>query len=167
MLGPARSEGAIKSATEISTEDRDRLWAMGGEYARIQNAMLAKIMARGAYILQKRGLMPKFKIDGKVVTVKYTSPFARSQAQADVQTLVQTIQTSQVVDPTGQSISLNLKTEEVPAWVARKLGLDEELIRDENEKQDVADTAKQVMATAVEADSQAAAGETGQERGGE
>jgi hypothetical protein len=152
MMGPARSETAIKSASEINLEDRDRLWAMGGEFARIQVELLAKIMARGAYILQNRGLMPKFKVDGKVVSIKYTSPFAKSQAQADVQALVQTVQTAQLVDPSGQAIGLSIKTENVAEWVGRKLGLDESLIRDEAETADIAEKAQQALTEASAAD---------------
>src|ERR1019366_6567911 len=35
LLGPEPSEGPVKSATEISVADRNRLWAMNGEYNRI------------------------------------------------------------------------------------------------------------------------------------
>jgi hypothetical protein len=154
MMGPARSDGAIKSATEIDVSDRDRLWAMGGEYGRIQYELLTKIMARGAFILQRRGLIPKFKVDGRMVAVRYTSPFAKSQAQEDIQALQRTIMLSQLVDPQGTSLGMGLKIEDVPAWVARKEGLDEELIRTPDEKKEVADTATKVVSAAEEADAE-------------
>jgi len=154
MMGPARSDGAIKSASEINIEDRDRLWAMGGEYARIQFELLAAIMARGAYILQKRGLIPKFKVNGKLIAIKYTSPFAKSQAQEDIQALQRTIATAQAVDPSGSALGMGLKIEDVPAWVARKEGIDKSLIRPAAEKKQVGDIAKQAVDAAAETEAQ-------------
>jgi hypothetical protein len=111
-------------------------------------------MARGAWILQKRGLIPKFKVDGRMVAVRYTSPFAKSQAQEDIQALQRTIMLSQLVDPQGTSLGMGLKIEDVPAWVARKEGLDEELIRTPDEKKEVANTATQVVSAAEDADAE-------------
>jgi hypothetical protein len=151
MMGPARSDGAIKSATEIDVTDRDRLWAMGGEYGRIQYELLAKIMARGAWIMKKRGMIPPFKVDGRQIAVKYTSPFAKSQAQEDIQALQRTIAMSQAVDPQGLALGAAIKVEEIPAWVARKEGLDEKLIRNADEKKQVAETAVNTVGAAMQA----------------
>lgn len=156
MLGPTRSEGAIKSATEITIEDRDRLWQMGGEFGRIQYELLAKIIARGVFILQRKGLIPKFEIDGRLVTIKYTSPFAKSQAQEDIQALLRTLQTGALAGP--QALQIGLKVEDVPAWIARKEGLDEDLIRPVDEKKQLVDTAQQAIQAAPEVADDAAAG---------
>jgi hypothetical protein len=156
LLGPARSEGAIKSATEISTEDRDRLWQMGGEFGRIQYELLAKIIARGAFILQKKGLMPKFEVNGRAVTIKYTSPFAKSQAQEDIQGLLRVLQLGQLLGP--QAIQIGLKVEDMPEWVAHKEGLDEKLIRGVGEKKQLVDAATQAIQAAPEVAADAAAG---------
>lgn len=147
MLGPAESDGAIKSATEISTSDRDRLWGMGGEYSRVQTEVLAPIMARGAFILQKKGLMPKFKVNGREVGIKYTSPFAKSQNAEDINALQRALSIGQLIGP--EQVSLNIKIEDVPAWIARKEGVDESLIRTPDEKKEIMDKATQVAATAI------------------
>jgi hypothetical protein len=152
LLGPVRSEGAVESATEIATGDRDRLWSLGGEYARIQFELLLKILERGAYILQKRGMAPKFKVGGKLISVRYTSPFAKSQAQEDIQALQRVIATSQAVDPSNSALGMGIKIEDVPAWVARKEGLDKKLIRSADEKKQVGDTAKAAVETAMQSD---------------
>jgi hypothetical protein len=152
MLGPARSDGSIKSASEINIEDRDRLWAMGGEYGRIQFEVLAKIVARGQYIMQSRGISPKYKVDGRLVAVKYTSPFAKSQAQEDIAALQRTLAISAVADPQAVHTSMGLKVEDIPAWVARKEGLDESLIRKTDEKKQVADQATEVVEAATAAE---------------
>lgn len=127
MLGPEPSEGAVKSATEINVSDRNRLWAMNGEYNRIQAELLAKVLSRGVFILQKKGLMAKFKIDGRAVQVKYTSPFAKSQNVEDVMNLQQALQVASITGP--QNVEMGLKVEDMPAWVARQIGVPEVLIR--------------------------------------
>ena len=139
LLGPEPSEGPVKSATEISVADRNRLWAMNGEYTRIQAELLAKVLARGVYILQKKGLIPKFKLDGKSVTVKYTSPFATTQNADDLISLQKTVQTLMPFGP--QSLAAGLKVKDIPAYVARLNGVPESLIMSD------ADRAEQVQQT--------------------
>jgi hypothetical protein len=139
LLGPEPSEGPVKSATEISIADRNRLWAMNGEYTRIQAELLDKIVKRGVYILGKKGLMPKLKIDGKSVTVKYVSPFATTQNANDLLSLQKTVQTLNEFGPQiGQSmISTGLKVKDVPAYVARLNGVPEKLVMTDADKQEL------------------------------
>jgi hypothetical protein len=137
MLGPEPSEGPVKSATEISVADRNRLWAMNGEYTRIQAELLAKIIARGVYILQKKGLMAKFKLDGKSVSVKYTSPFATTQNADDLMNLQKTVQSLLQLGPQAgaAAVSTGLNVNDMPAYVARLNGVPESLIMTEDQKQ--------------------------------
>lgn len=132
MIGPEPSEGAVKSASEINVSDRNRLWAMNGELSRIQSELLAKIVARGVFILQKKGLIPKFKVDGREVAVKYNSPFTKSQSSEDVMALQQTLAIGQFVGE--QNMMLGLKMEDVPAWLAKKNGVDMSLVRSPTER---------------------------------
>ena len=132
LLGPEPSEGPVKSATEISVADRNRLWAMNGEYNRIMAELLAKIVARGVFILQKKGLMPRFKVNGRQVAVKYTSPFAKTQNADDIIALQNTMQ---VLAPLGpEALQMGLKVSEIPAYVARKNGLPESLIMTDDDR---------------------------------
>jgi len=153
MIGPEPSEGAVKSATEISISDRNRSWAMNGEFGRIQSELLFKIIARGVFILQKKGLMAPFKVDGRQVVVSYTSPFSKSQKAEDVMALQETVMLSQGSGP--QNLELNLKLEEIPRWIARMKGVPEELIRDEGErdqyKQEMQQRAALVMQSQMQA----------------
>lgn len=140
MLGPEPSEGPVKSATEISVQDRNRLWALNGEYTRIQSELLGPIVARGVFILQKKGLIPKFKLDGKSVTVKYTSPFATTQNADDLLALEKTLQIIGPGGPLGPqagqaAVSMGLKTAEIPGYVARLNGVPERLITTEADRQ--------------------------------
>lgn len=132
MLGPEPTEGPVRSATEVNVNDRNRLWAMNGELGRIQAELLAKIVARGVYILQSRGLMPKFRVNGKEVAVKYTSPFARSQQVEDAMAVTNTLGASAPLGP--EVVMLGLKVEDMPKYFAKKYGAPPELVRDEDEQ---------------------------------
>lgn len=161
MLGPEMSDGAIKSATEIDVSDRNRLWAMGGEYGRVQYEGLAKIVARAVFILQRKGLIPKFKINGREVAIKYTSPFAKSQSAEDINALMRTLQAGDLVSVGPETVKLGLKVEDIPAWIARKEGVDEDLIRSPDEKKKVMDDATQAAAALAEAEDPEAVPEAG------
>ena len=132
LLGPEPSEGPVKSATEISVADRNRLWAMNGEYNRIQAELLAKIVGRGVFILQRKGLVPVVKVNGRQVAIKYNSPFSKTQNADDVLALQQTLQ---VVAPLGlEAVAANLNVKDIVGWVARKNGLPEELITTDEQR---------------------------------
>lgn len=150
MLGPEMSAGPIKTATEITISDRNRLWAMNGEFSRIQAELLAKIIARGVWILQRKGLIPKFKVDGREVSINYTSPFAKSQASEDLMSLQTTIELSNMAAG-PQGMNLGLKTEEMPKWIAGKTGLDQALVRDDAERLQLTQQMAQAAAAAMEA----------------
>jgi len=149
MLGPDPSTGPMKTATEVSIADRNRLWAMNGEFSRIQAELLSKVVARGVYILQRRGLIPPFKVDGREVAVSYTSPFAKSQASDDLMALQNALALVSALGP--QAVQIGFKTEAMPAYIARKSGMDMELVRNEEEQTKLIEEAK-----AVAQDAQAA-----------
>lgn len=148
MMGPEMSEGPIKTATEIQISDRNRLWAMNGEFGRIQTELLSKVILRGTHILQSRGLIPKFKVDGQEVTIRYTSPFSKSQSSEDLMALQRTLEIVGVLGP--QVLNLGIKTEKIPDWTARKTGLDMALVRSEEEQQEAAQAQAETMAQAAQ-----------------
>lgn len=148
MLGPEMSEGPIKTATEIQVSDRNRLWAMNGEYGRIQYELLAKILMRGVAILQSKGVIPRFKVDGREVTIRYVSPFAKSQNAEDVMALQTVLATCAPLGP--QVVNMGLKVEDVPSWTAKKSGLDLTLVRTADERKVIADQQAQAMQAAAQ-----------------
>lgn len=143
MLGPEPSEGAVKSATEIDISDRNRLWAMNGEYTRIQAELCAAIIARAVFILQKKGLIAKFEVNGRAVTVRYTSPFAKSQASEDVMALQEALAVAGSLGP--EVLNMSVKTEEIPGYVFRLKNIPEKLLRTEDERKELVQSSAQVI----------------------
>lgn len=154
LLGDTMSEqGPIKSATEIAISDRNRLWNMGAVYGRIQSELLSKIISRVVWILQKQGKLPPLKVDGKMVTLKYVSPLARAQDQEDLLSLGHTLELAQAAAASGgeagmMAIATGFKFDAIPAWLAKRTGLDADLVRSETERKQMVE---QAMAAAQEA----------------
>lgn len=153
LLGAQRSEGPIKSATEIAIEDRNRLWDMGAEFGRIQAELLSRIVARCVWILGKRGKLPDIRIDGKQVTLKYVSPLARAQDQEDLIALQQALELGGVAatlaGEAGQiAMATGFKLEALPAWLSKRTGLDASLVRTDRERRQMAQNAAAAMQAA-------------------
>jgi hypothetical protein len=159
LLGPQPNDGPVKSATEWAITDRNRLWDMGSEFGRSQAELFSPIIARCVWILQKRGKMPRIKVDGKMVTLKYASPLARAQDQEDLLAMGQSLELMTAAAQAGgeaamAAIATALKFEALPAWITKRTGLDASLVRSESEQ-------KQVATTAVQLAQQAQAAEAG------
>jgi hypothetical protein len=143
MLGPEPTEGAVRSATEVSVNDRNRLWAMNGEMGRIQAEWLAKVVRRGVYILQRRGIISKYKVDGRQVNIKYTSPFAQTQGAQDALAVQNTMSAMAMLGPevAAQLLVQEMKVENLPKFFMEKFGGDMGLLRTEEEKKELAEKA--------------------------
>lgn len=156
LLGDTMSEqGPIKSATEIAISDRNRLWNMGAVYGRIQSELLSKIISRVVWILTKQGKLPALKVDGKMVTLKYVSPLARAQDQEDLLALGHTLELAQAAAMAGgeggmMAITTGFKFDNLPAWLAKRTGLDADLVRSDVERKQMVEEAA-AMATEMQA----------------
>lgn len=151
LLADTMSEtGPIKTATEISIGDRNRLWNMGAEFGRIQAELLAPLIARCVAILTRRGKMSPVKVNGRQVTLKYVSPLARAQDQEDLLALQQALELSaQVTAVAGEAgaavMAAAWKLEEFPAWITKRTGLDASLVRSAAERKQLAEQAKKMQ----------------------
>lgn len=150
MLGPEPLPNGTTppSATQTAIWDRDRMWTMNGEYSRVQVELLVPTFLRGIYILQKKGMVPKFKIDGRLIKLMFSSPFAKSQNTDDVLALTEALGLAIQVGP--QELKRAVKTENIPAWLFNKKGVDAALLRTEEELADYDEKAAQVVNTVAQ-----------------
>jgi hypothetical protein len=125
-LGPIDSPA--KTATEITIRQQNLMEEIGPAFGRLQSEFLVRIIERGIYILSRKGLIPALKIDGKVISIKYRSPLARSQAQADVLGFSQFYESlASIVGPEMALIGIN--PEQLPLWLGERFGIDMKLIK--------------------------------------
>jgi len=139
LLGERNKDARVHSATEVAIDDRNRLWDMGAEFGRIQAELLSRVVARSVWILQKQGKMPAIKVDGRAVTLKYVSPLAKAQDQEDLLALGHSLELAQLAATMGgeagmAAMALGFKLENLPAWLAKRTGLDADLVRSETER---------------------------------
>jgi len=127
QLGPV--ESPVKSAAEMSIRQQELIEISGSTFGRLQTELLEKVVKIGVYILQKKGKIPKFKVDGKEVTLRYESPLARAQDAEEIQNLQRWVEMSGALGP--QVFMLGAKVEDLPAKFGELLGVPESLIRED------------------------------------
>lgn len=151
LLGPRRqSDAAVQSATEVAIEDRNRLWDMGAEYGRAQSELLEKALSRCVWILNRQGKIAPVKVDGRMITLKFTSPLARAQDDEDLMALERTMGLSMQAAQVGGEAAMaammaGWKFEDFAAWLVKRTGLDADLVRSKAEQKQLAEAAKQAM----------------------
>ena len=142
----------VKSATEVSLRGQEALMDSGSDFGRLQTEFVEKVIKRGISILIKKGKIPAIRIDGKEVTIKHTSPLSRAQDQED---LLAYDQLMGRLAPLGQEVTaLGIKIEDIPGYLANKLGIPQDLQREKPEREELMQMVAKMLA-----DQQAAAQE--------
>jgi hypothetical protein len=129
----------VKSATEMALRNQELVQDAGSAFGRMQTEFVEKVLRRVVYILTRAGKIPPIRVDGREVTIKHTSPLARAQDQEDLVALNQYISTVGQLGP--EVLALGTKLEDLPAFVGDKLGIDQDLLRDEAERQEMQEQA--------------------------
>jgi hypothetical protein len=76
-------------------------------------------------ILQRRGEIPRFALDGREVALVQQSPLARLQAQGDVQGVLSWLQQLQALGPAALQV---VDSVAVARWLGRTLGVPGEFL---------------------------------------
>lgn len=152
--------GPVRSATEIAIMQREFAEAIGSAFGRLQNEILIPILTRVVKILQRRGKLPLFELDGKQFKAIFTSPLASAQNSEDLISVQQAIEfTAATAGP--EMIGMGYKLEEIPTFAAEKLGIDQRLVRSEEEKTALAEQAADIASQQAEAGIDPSGGVTG------
>jgi len=136
----------VRSATEIAAREADLFQSTAAAFGRLQTEFLEKLMRRVVDILNKEGVLPPIKVDGRQVAIKFTSPFAKMQGSEKVKN---TMQFLSYIMPLGeQVIASSVNLDKVPSNIAKNMGIDKELYKDSFE---VEETKEQMAAMAQQA----------------
>ena len=139
QLGPV--EGPTKSATEVSIRQQELMSDIGSSFGRLQIEFINKLIKRSMDILQRQGKIAPIKVGDQLVEIKVVSPLAQQQDLDEVNKLAQFIQFAGMVGPEALQIGLNL--EAFPEHIAKLLGVDPALVRDEDERAQVKEQMQQ------------------------
>ncbi len=122
----AALDGRNMTATEVLERAGEMTRILGATYGRLQSELLMPLLKRCYSILRRRGEIPDFHLDGRTVSIRYTSPIAQAQNSRDIQTLLGWV--SQTLSFGGDAGRL-IETEGVARYAAEKLGIPAHFIK--------------------------------------
>ena len=128
--------GAVRSATEIISRARELVQDIGSPFGRLMTEFLRPTLQKTINILVKKGLIDvggPIKINGGHVQMVINSPLAREQDLNDVENVTKWAQIVQAVAGPQMAI-IGMKVEDIPEYLAQKLGVDPRLVRPKDER---------------------------------
>jgi hypothetical protein len=138
-------ETPVRTATEMSIRQGESIEMSAAAFGRVQTELLEPLIRSCVDILKKNGKIAPFKVDGKEVTLKFTSPAAKKQDQQEVQQLVEYAQIMQFLPP--EIIQQRVKLEEMPKGVGELMGIPQKYFRTDAEAKEITEqAAKNAMA---------------------
>ena len=137
--------GAVKSATEIIERIRQASQNIGTPFSRIMSEMIIPITQRTLNIMERKFIIDQpLKINGRAVKIMATSPLAKQQSLNDLDSVVNWITLGQQLGP--EVMFGGIKMEDVLEFAGEKLGVPQELIRDETERKDLSEAVAGIIA---------------------
>ena len=131
MLGnPDRTPA---SATEVAERMSDLSRRIGSAFGRLQAELVQPVLQRVVYILKKQGRIELPTINGREVKVRSVSPLAQAQANQDISSVARWLELVQgSFGPEVMNLLIN--SEDTAAYLAKKFGVPDTLIRDLEER---------------------------------
>ncbi len=149
MLGTP-NEKTPMSATEVAERMADLSRQIGAAFGRLQAELVTPVLQRVVYILKKQGRIKIPVINGREIKVRSSSPLAQAQQQQDVATVDRFVALLQArLGP--QLANVLVKQNDLAKYIAKKLGIPEELIRSDDEMQQAANQIQTMLQGAQQA----------------
>ncbi len=132
-------ETPVRTATEMSIRNADLAKSSIGASGRIQSELLERIVSRCVYILKQAGKIADFRVDGKEVKIKFTSPAARTQDEHQLAAYGRFLEFMPLLEQLQPGVTADqMKLEEFPGDIAEILGIPQSAQRTDLEKQQAA-----------------------------
>ena len=130
------------TATEIAERMADLSRRMGASFGRLQAELVQPLLQRVVYILKKQGRIEIPTVNGREIKVRSVSPLAQAQANQDISVV------SRFLEMIGngfgpEMLQLLIDGEQTAIYLAKKFGVPESLIRDEEQRKQIAEAARQ------------------------
>lgn len=131
MLGnPDRTPA---TATEIAERMADLSRRIGSAFGRLQAELVQPVLQRVVYILKKQGRIELPTVNGRQVKIRSVSPLSQAQANQDISSMARFLQT--VGGTFGpEMLNILINSEESAAYLAKKFGVPDNLVRDKIER---------------------------------
>jgi len=141
MLGKPDTTPA--TATEVAERMADLSRRMGAAFGRLQAELVQPVLQRVIYILKKQGRIEVPTVNGREVKVRSVSPLAQAQANQDISSVARFLE---LVGGTfgPEMLQLLIDGEQTAIHLSKKFGVPESLIRDEEQRKQIAALAQQM-----------------------
>lgn len=134
MLGDPNRTPA--SATEVAERMADLSRRIGSAFGRLQVEMVQPVLQRVIHILKKQGRIDLPTVNGREVKIKSVSPLSQAQANQDISSVARFLELAQgSFGPELMQVLIN--SEEAAAYLAKKFGVPDSLIRDAEERKQI------------------------------
>ena len=141
MLGDPNKTPA--SATEVAERMGDLAKRMGAAFGRLQSELVQPVLQRVIYILKKQGRIELPTVNGREVRVRSVSPLAQAQSNQDISTVARFLElVGNAFGP--ETLQILIDGEQTAVHLAKKFGVPDNLIRDEDQRREIAALAQQM-----------------------
>jgi len=148
MLGDPNKTPA--SATEIAERMADLSRRIGSAFGRLQVELVQPVLQRVIHILKKQGRIEVPVLNGREIKVKSVSPLAQAQANQDITAISRFLELTQgAFGP--ETLQLLVNSEETAAYLAKKFGVPDNLIRDESQRKEIVALMQQMQQSQAQA----------------
>ena len=131
------------TATEVAERMADLSRRIGAAFGRLQAELVQPVLQRVIYILKKQGRIEVPTVNGREVKIKSVSPLAQAQANQDISSVARFLElVGGVFGP--EMLQLLIDGEQTAIHLAKKFGVPESLIRDEEQRKQIAALAQQM-----------------------
>ena len=141
MLGDPNKTPA--TATEVAERMADLSRRMGAAFGRLQSELVQPVLQRVIYILKKQGRIELPTVNGREIKIRSTSPLAQAQSNQDISSIARFLEL--VGNSFGpEMLQLLIDGERTAVHLAKKFGVPDSLIRDEEQRKQIAAIAQQM-----------------------
>jgi hypothetical protein len=139
-----KPEGTPMSATEVHERMADLSRTIGSAYGRLHTELVTPLLRRVVHILRKQGRIEVPKINGREVRIRNVSPLAQAQNNENVARVARWLELMNGgFGP--QMTNLVVKAEEAAVYTGQQIGVPESLIRDQQEREAIAQAIAQTQ----------------------
>lgn len=131
------------TATEVAERMADLSRRIGSAFGRLQAELVQPLLQRVIYILKKQGRIEVPTVNGREVKIRSVSPLAQAQANQDISSVARYLQ---LIGGTfgPEMLQMLIDSEKTAIHLAKKFGVPESLIRDEDQRKQIAAIAQQM-----------------------
>lgn len=146
---PEISEG-VRTATELIERMKELQQSLGAPFARILKEGIVPMLEVTIDILSRKGVIPvvagrRIRLNSGEIEVKFASPLVQGQSIREVETARNAMAiTAEAAGP--EAVQLNFKVEDFGSWVAGKLGVVPDIVRNKQEREQLQKLAGQAAA---------------------